>query len=108
MYKNPIFATTTLELNDSVEGEHIETKMERVIATNEPIKDGAPIIYTPRKDGVNAGHNIRTDRWEVAIEAMDKVSKSYTARRDSYLEEKEKNDGVAESIDGKAGNAPAA
>lgn len=107
MYKIRQNLTTTLEVNDSVEGEHIETKMERVIANNEPIKDGAPIIYTARKDGVNAGHNIRTDRFDVAIEAMDKVSKSFTARRDDYIKNRD-NDGGTEPIDGKADNAPAA
>lgn len=105
MYKTPIFERTTLELNDSVEGEHIETKMERVVANNEPIKDGAPIIYTPRSEGVNASHNIRTDRWDIALDAMDKVGKSYITRREEYG----KNDGGTESIDGKVdGATPAA
>lgn len=70
-----------LLINDSVEGERIETKIERIVHDNEPIKDGAPLIYTDRREGVRPSTNIRTDRFEVAIEATDKIAKSYTARR---------------------------
>lgn len=79
--------------NQKLEGEMIETKIERVVHSGEPIKDGAPLIYTERKDGVQPATNIRTDRFEVAIEAMDKVAKSYTARRGDKAEMKvSKND----------------
>lgn len=60
------------------EGESIETKVRRILDENEPIKDGAPIIYTEMKDGVLPEFNIRTDRWEIAMQAMDKVN-SYQA-----------------------------
>ena len=71
-----------LFINDSYEGEQIETKIERVMTLNEPISDTAPIIYTKRSDGVEPQYNIRTDRFDVALEAMDKVQRSYTARRE--------------------------
>ena len=35
------------------EGEYIEEKVRRITENGEPIEDGAPIIYTERKDGVN-------------------------------------------------------
>ena len=73
---------TDLNINTSVEGETIEIKVERITVNREPITDGAPLIYTERKDGVLAGYDIRTDRFEVAIEAMDKVSKSNQAKRE--------------------------
>lgn len=60
------------------EGEAIEDKVRRILDENEPIKDGAPIIYTDKKDGVLPEYNIRTDRWEIAMQAMDKVN-SYQA-----------------------------
>ena len=56
------------------EAESIEEKVRRVVNQNEPIEDGAPIIFQERGDGVKPEFNIRTDRWEIAIEAMDKVS----------------------------------
>ena len=67
------------------EGESIETKVNRILINKEPIQDGAPLIYTNRKDGVLPGYNIRTDRFDVAIEAMDKVSKSRLTKRMEYI-----------------------
>lgn len=66
-----------------LEGEPIEEKVRRILDENEPIKDGAPIIYTEAKDGVRAEFNIRADKWQIAIEAMDKVS-NYEASK--YLQ----------------------
>ena len=80
MYKTNKATKTTIELNESVEGERIETKIERFIYNNEPIEDAAPLIYTEKAAGVQAGYNIRTDRWEVAAEAMDVVHRSKTAK----------------------------
>ena len=34
------------------EGESIEKKVAKLIENNEPITDGAPIIFTEKKDGV--------------------------------------------------------
>lgn len=84
MYKMPIYENTGLDINESVEGETIEMKVERIVNNNEPIKDGAPIIYTERGKGVEPQYNIRTDRWELAVDAMDKVSKSHMAKREEY------------------------
>tara|TARA_Y100001934_G_scaffold228273_1_gene274539 strand:+ start:298 stop:687 length:390 start_codon:yes stop_codon:yes gene_type:complete len=72
-----------LESVEIVEGEPIELKIERITNNKEPISDGAPEIFTERKDGVISAYNIRTDRWEVAAEAMDKVSGSIQAKRDA-------------------------
>lgn len=82
MLKPRKYLTTELLGEETVEGETIETKMDRITTNKEPIKDGAPRIYTERKDGVIAAYNIRTDRFEIATEAMDKVSKSIQAKRE--------------------------
>ncbi len=66
-----------------LEGEPIEHKIERIVSNKEPIKDGAPEIFTERKDGVLSAYNIRTDRWEVATDAMSLVEKSIAAKRES-------------------------
>lgn len=80
-YKYNTVKRTQLNVNNSVEGETIETKLERIVSNKEPIKDGAPIIFRERKDGVSAGGNIRSDRFDIAIDAMDKVAKDKQARR---------------------------
>ena len=59
-----------------VEGERIELKIDRMTQNNEPIGDSAPLIYTPRKDGVVAAYDIRTDKWDIALDAMEKVNRT--------------------------------
>lgn len=65
-------------------GESIETKVKRITENNEPITDGAPIIYTNRDDGVLPAYNIRTDRWEIAQAAMDAVNQANLAKSKNY------------------------
>ena len=43
---------TPMKAVETFEGEFIEEKIARVVENKEPIEDGAPIIYTERKDGV--------------------------------------------------------
>lgn len=60
------------------EAEPREVKLRKIIsgeASN--MEDGVfPIIYTEKKDGVQPEYDIRTDRFEVAIDAMDKINQS--------------------------------
>ena len=56
------------------EGENILTKVRRILDENEPLTDGAPLIYTPKADGVKPEYDIRTDKWQIAINAMDRVN----------------------------------
>jgi hypothetical protein len=58
------------------EGESIETKCARILQNKEPITDTAPIIYTAKEDGVLPAYNIRTDRFDIAIDAYDKITRS--------------------------------
>lgn len=63
------------------EGISIEEKCRKMVESNEPITDGAPAIYTEKDEGVSPSADIRTDRWEIAQEAMDKISKTNIAKR---------------------------
>lgn len=74
-------------------GESIEEKVRRITENNEPITDGAPIIYTNRDDGVLPAYNIRTDRWEVAQQAMDAINQANLAKSKNYgkIEKEDKN-----------------
>lgn len=96
MIKLNIDRFTGFNVNNGVEGETIEQKMERVIENNEPITDSAPIIYTERADGILPQYDVRTDRFEIAIDAMDKVSKTHVAKR---IELYKKNDNLEQSSD---------
>lgn len=72
---------TTIVVNQATVGETIETKIQRITQNKEPITDGAPLIYTDRKDGVLPEYNPRTDKMELAIDAMDAASRSHIAKR---------------------------
>lgn len=60
------------------EAEPREVKLRKIIsgeASN--MEDGVfPTIYTEKKDGVQPEYDIRTDRFEVAIDAIDKINQS--------------------------------
>lgn len=88
MYKPRKPQKSQLTSIETVEGQTLEMKVRKIKDNNEPITAEAPELYTERKDGVIAGYNIRTDRWELATESMDIVSKQKIARRESKAEEK--------------------
>lgn len=81
MYKIPNYKKSQLKSIEKFEGETIEMKVTRILSNKESIKDGAPEIFTERKDGVLPGYNIRTDRFEIACDAMDKVHRDALAKR---------------------------
>ena len=85
MYKLNKIQETALRVNDSFEGETIEKKIRRIMLQNEPITDGAPRIYTERKDGVKPEYDIRTDRFELAVDGTDYITKNKIAERENRL-----------------------
>lgn len=88
MYAKQQPTATTLKGIKSYTGETIEQKVRRMVNNKEPIKDTGPLNYTERKDGVRPEYNIRTDRMELALEAMDKASRSDLAKREQSLGER--------------------
>lgn len=74
--KAPKYAKTDIVANDFYEGDTIETQMERVMQNKESIESTSPIIYTEKTAGVEPQYDIRTDRWEIAQNAMNSVDKS--------------------------------
>lgn len=89
--------------NLTTEGETIEQKVERMVHNKEPIKDGAIPQYSERKKGVMAGWNIRTDKWEIASEAIGAINKSKEAKGQGKMEIVKDN--VEQSQDGEAESA---
>lgn len=104
MYKYKKPNNTTLNSVERVEGETIEMKIRRIVNNGEKIKDGAPEIFTERKEGVKPGYNIRTDRFEIAVDAMDKITRSKAAYRDNAAKmevvKDDNKDGTAEPTQG--------
>ena len=63
------------------EGESIEQVIRKATSSKEPIKGTAKLTYNDRKDGVLAQHDIRTDRWDVALKATDNIHATEAAKR---------------------------
>jgi len=84
MIKNDISFISKFRIESKEEGETIENKVDRVTLDGEAIKDGAPYVYTERKEGVIPAYNIRTDRWDVAMDAMSVVNKSKITKNESW------------------------
>ena len=70
------YSNSLINKNESVVGILIERKVEKITESKEPITDGAPLIYTERKEGVIPAYDVRTDRFEIAVEAMGKVGEN--------------------------------
>lgn len=67
-------------VTETYEGEPIENKVRRIEESEEPITDGAPIVYTERSEGVRPEFNIRTDKWDIAESAMNLAHKADAAK----------------------------
>ena len=68
-----------ITVRPTAEGESIEEKMYKITTSNEPIENVAPLMYTERKDGVRPEYDHRTDRFEIARQAKDRVFATRTA-----------------------------
>lgn len=89
MYKAQKKIATSIERNIGTKGETIEMKVKRIVTNKEPIKDGAPIVYTERKDGVKPEYDIRTDRMEIAVDKMDFVARANENKRMESIKARE-------------------
>ena len=85
MIRKKINHKTNLIGVENFDGETIEEKMRRVMLTNEPISEGADLVFQERAEGVKPEYDIRTDRWELAAEAKDKVTREKIAKRETNL-----------------------
>ena len=75
---------------ESYEGESIEQKMTRINLTD-AIEDDPNLqkIYTMRKDGVRPEYNVRADKWDIALNALDEANKTKIAKAEAYTKETE-------------------
>lgn len=80
--------------DETYDGQSIERQIEQAETSNQPIEQAAPIIYTARKDGILAAYDIRTDRFEIARNAMNKVAASYKAKREEFIKKTNENNNL--------------
>lgn len=89
--------------NLTYEAEPREVKLRKIISgEGSSMEDGVfPTIYTEKKDGVRPEYDIRTDRFEVAIDAIDKINQSTASQiaKNKGETEAAKNFGTEEKTD---------
>lgn len=78
----------SFKTTEGFEGQSIEEKVFSAVNSNAPIEAVAPMVYTERKDGVLPETNIRTDRFEIAQEAMTNIANGTRENRAKKMLEK--------------------
>lgn len=98
--QNPIMGST-LESVELTEGITMETQVALFMNNQTDLERATPLIYTERKEGIVSAYNIKSDRFDIAIDAMEKSAKSLTAKRqDRHVEMKIVEDGKPDSVQG--------
>lgn len=92
-----------LSINESVEGRSLEQQLAALMQGEKMETKGKSLIYTERKDGVLPETNIRSDRMELAQEALDYVTRTEIAKRDEAPKKGTENS-TGESIEGTTQN----
>lgn len=84
MLKPKHIPTTCIQKNDTYIAIGLEEKLRRRLegASTEgtDIDTSIPLVYTERDEGVQEGTNIRTDRFEVARIAIDKINRAHAEK----------------------------
>ena len=65
---------------ETYEGQSIEDRCKKLVETGEPIKDTSPLIFTPKEKGVMPQYDVRADKWDIALNAMDRVNRERIAK----------------------------
>ncbi len=95
MYKQNKIIKTSIRNNQSTEGQTLERQLEVIMENKQPLDASAPLIYTA-PDEILGGMNPRTDRFELAIDALGAIDKSNIAKREAKMsvveDEKNKDD----------------
>lgn len=84
MRKTTVTRTRLLKINNSYEAKSLEQQLRAVMAGEKIETSGKALIYTERKEGVRPETNIKSDRFELAQEAIDYVNKTNIAKRDAF------------------------
>lgn len=96
MYKKRKRIIGDIDLNTSVEGETIEQQISRMINNGEPIESVKEGLYTKPSDGVKYGTDIRGDKWDKALDTVEKME-DYRTRMKVVKEDESGIDGGEET-----------
>lgn len=88
-YKRKFIPNTSIRRNEKNVGKTLETVIAGLLNNSETIKSEVPLMYTERNEGVKAGFDIRTDRFDIALEAKTVIEKSQIAKREAKAKNQE-------------------
>lgn len=74
-------------VNESYEGKSIEQQLAALMQGETMETKGKAMVYTERKEGVLPETDIRSDKWELAQDAHEYVTRSNIAKRDETPKE---------------------
>lgn len=102
MYAKVKYPKTSLKKYEVTEGETIEQKIERMLNNKEPITgDGNERMFQTRAEGIDPITDIRSDRFDMALDMTDKIAADKLAKRQKLMDEaKNKTDGGTQPADG--------
>lgn len=91
MYKQNKMEPSALRGLTPTKGETMEQKMVRILENKEPMNEqGVELIY-PNTTDVLPEFDIRTNKWEVAVDAMEKMeARKQLKKQEAEKAEKEK------------------
>lgn len=90
MKRTKIKNKSLFKVNTSTTGTPLREILHKAITMKEPIDTNVgKFEHTERKDGVKPEHDIRTDKYDIALEAVDKTVKAYRARSEGIAKQKE-------------------
>lgn len=67
-------------------GQSIESKVRAATTSGAPIEAISPMIYSERKEGVRKDCNIRTDKWDIAQQAMTSIADGIREKRKERID----------------------
>ena len=73
-----------IRIENTTEGQSIEERVRRDSELHAEVEQISPMIYTEAKNGVMPQYDIRTDRQEIALDAIDHYTASEQAKSDNW------------------------
>lgn len=99
MYKVKYKRSHRTDIDKTLEAKPLCQKIEEWTEKGTAIEEVAPMVYTERKDGVLPGYDIRTDRFEIARVAKEKLEKARIAKSESVEKDTTEKEKRTEKIE---------
>ena len=104
MYKVRQLPTTGIKRNVSTVGETIEDEVYKMVYEKNIPSAQKSIIFQERKEGVQPAYNVRTDKFDIALDAIDTVTKY--GQKTARTKDQKKDQESRENSDDKSGKSP--